>query len=143
MKLISVVGLLLMIAAVAVLYAAHALFSRSPVVIAVQVAAAALLLWARVTFGGRSFHASAGPTEGGLVTSGPYRFIRHPIYTAACLFCGAGIAANPSPAALAAGGALILGTVMRMLTEERLVVTRHPEYREYARKTKRMVPYVF
>jgi protein-S-isoprenylcysteine O-methyltransferase Ste14 len=43
---------------------------------------------ARVTFGRRSFHAAANPTAGGLVTTGPYRLIRHPIYTAACLFVG-------------------------------------------------------
>lgn len=28
---------------------------------------------------------------GGLVTNGPYRFIRHPIYTAVCLFVWTGV----------------------------------------------------
>jgi protein-S-isoprenylcysteine O-methyltransferase Ste14 len=61
-------------------------FSGSPYVIAAQSAALLLFLWARVTFGRRSFHLMANPTEGGLVTTGPYRYIRHPIYTAMCLF---------------------------------------------------------
>jgi protein-S-isoprenylcysteine O-methyltransferase Ste14 len=143
MKTISVAGLLLMIAAAAILYAVHSLVSRSPAVIAAQVVAVALMLWARATFGGRSFHASADPTAGGLVTTGPYRFIRHPIYTAACLFCWAGILANPTPIAIGAGVLLIAGTLMRMFMEERLVAERYPDYREYAKKTKRMVPYLF
>jgi len=132
-----------MVAAMAGLLLTHALLSHSPVVIGIQVAAAGLVLWARITFGRRSFHAAANPTEGGLVTTGPYRHIRHPIYTAACLFGWAGVLANMSVVSVALGGLLILGAVMRMLTEERLVVQRYPAYRQYAQTTKRMVPYVF
>ena len=53
----------------------HALFSRAPLVIVLQVLAFAIFLWARITFGKRSFHLAANPTEGGLVTTGPYRHI--------------------------------------------------------------------
>ena len=45
---------------------------------------------ARITFGRRSFHAAANPTEGGLVTTGPYAYIRHPIYAAILYFVWAG-----------------------------------------------------
>jgi protein-S-isoprenylcysteine O-methyltransferase Ste14 len=143
MRVVSIAGLFLMVAAMAGLLLTHALLSHSPVVIGIQVAAAGLVLWARITFGRRSFHAAANPTEGGLVTTGPYRHIRHPIYTAACLFGWAGVLANMSVVSVALGGLLILGAVMRMLTEERLVVQRYPAYRQYAQTTKRMVPYVF
>lgn len=125
------------------LFAIHAIVSRSPIVLGVQAAAVALMLWARLVLGGRSFHARADPTEGGLVTTGPYRFIRHPIYTAACLFAGAGIAAHFSVASAALGVVLFAGALARMLCEERLVVERYPEYADYARLTKRMIPYVF
>lgn len=143
MRVVSIAGFLLMVAAIVGLVFSHALFSRSPVAIGVQVAAVGLAIWARITFGRRSFHAAADPTEGGLVTTGPYHFIRHPIYTAACLFCWAGILASISIVSLALGGLLILGTLMRMLAEERLLVQRYPAYRQYAHVTKRMVPYVF
>ena len=101
------------------------------------------MLWARFTFGSRSLHASAEPTAGGLVTTGPYHFIRHPIYTAACLFGWAGILANWSLVAGGLGILLFAGAVGRMLCEERLVTAMYPAYREYAKITKRMLPYAF
>src|SRR5512141_1042392 len=63
--------------AVWVMFFCHVLFANRPLAIAFQVLAAALMLWARLSFGSRSFHAAANPTEGHLVTTGPYRFIRH------------------------------------------------------------------
>jgi len=88
LKLASIVGFLAMVAALVGLIYGHSLLGESPVPIGVQVLAVALMIWARVTFGGRSFHAAANPTEGGVVTSGPYRFLRHPIYAAALYFTG-------------------------------------------------------
>ena len=35
-----------------------------------------------------------------------------------------------------------LGAVVRMLCEEHLLVRQYPEYAEYARTTKRMIPHV-
>ena len=125
------------------LYYTHALFSNSKIVIAVQVAAVALLLWGRKTLGRRSFHAAAVPTAGDLVTSGPYHFIRHPIYTAGCLFCWAGILGNVSMIALAAGALLLLGSGIRIFTEEKLLKEHYPQYGQYATATKRMIPFVF
>jgi protein-S-isoprenylcysteine O-methyltransferase Ste14 len=108
-----------------------------------QVVAFLLLLWARVTFGRRSFHVVANPTEGGLVTGGPYRYIRHPIYAAICLFTGAGVAAHGSWSS-GLWGALILGSaVMRIYCEEQLVAARYPDYVQYKARTGRMIPYVY
>jgi protein-S-isoprenylcysteine O-methyltransferase Ste14 len=140
---LSLVALVLMVAGIAGLLAIDSLFARTPAAVAAQFAAVGLMIWARLTFGRRSFHASADPTAGGLVTTGPYRFIRHPIYTAACLFVWAGVASNWSARAALLGTLLTLGAVIRMLCEERLVAERYPEYRDYARKTRRMVLYVF
>jgi protein-S-isoprenylcysteine O-methyltransferase Ste14 len=143
MRIASLVGFLLMVTAVVGLVFTHALFSHSPVVVAVQVAAVALMVWARLTFGRRSFHPAADVTGGGLVTTGPYRFIRHPIYAAACVFCWAGVLANGAVLPFAAGMLLLIGAVIRIFAEERLLSDRYPGYRNYAKGTKRMVPYLF
>lgn len=142
-KIISIIGLFVMAVGLAGLMITGNLFSWSPVVIVVQTAALGLFIWARVTFGLRSFHAAANPTEGGLVTTGPYAYIRHPIYTAACAFAWAGVIAHWSATAAFLGVLMIIGALVRMLSEERLIVVRYPEYADYARATKRMIPYVF
>jgi len=140
---VSLASFVLMVLALLGLLATDSLFSPSPGIIAVQSVAVALMIWARVTFGRRSFHAAANPTAGGIVTTGPYRFIRHPIYTAACWFGWAGVFGHYSPKALALGLLLFAGALGRMLCEERLMAQTYPAYRGYTRGTKRMLPYVF
>jgi protein-S-isoprenylcysteine O-methyltransferase Ste14 len=143
LKLFSILGLVVMIGALIGLYEIGVLFTAQPIAIALQLMAVALMVWARVTFGRRSFHAAANPTAGGLVTTGPYRIIRHPIYTAACLFGWGAIVVHPSLVSVALGILLLLGALVRMICEEQAVKQRYPEYVEYAKVTKRMVPYLF
>jgi len=143
LKATSLFSLAVMAAALITLLMTHALFSAAPLVILVQGGALVLMLWARITFGLRSFHASAEPTAGGLVIAGPYRYIRHPIYTAACLFGWAGVVAHLSAFTSLLGILLFLGALGRIVSEERLLVLRYPEYRDYAQHTKRMIPGVF
>ncbi|MFY9824408.1 MAG: methyltransferase [Thermoanaerobaculia bacterium] len=100
------------------------------------------MIWARVAFGLRSFHYAANPTAGGLVTTGPYRFVRHPIYAAILLFVWTGVAANWSFRAAALGLVATAMTVLRMLFEEALVVVCYPEYADYAQCTRRVIPFI-
>lgn len=143
LRTLSLAALLLMALALGGLLVRGAFFSTQPVAIIAEVAAVALMVWARLAFGHRSLRAAANPTAGGLVKTGPYRFIRHPIYTAACLFGWSGILAHWSPINVMLGVLLIAAAVGRMLCEERLIVELYPEYSAYAQATKRMVPYIF
>ncbi len=142
LKRVSLMATAVLVVAVVSLLLRRSLFAHGAVLIGLQVAAGALMLWARVTFGGRSFHAGANPTEGGLVTTGPYRFVRHPIYAAILLFMWAGIAANGSIPSVLIGIVATAATAVRIGAEEDLVVERYPEYADYARRTKRLIPRV-
>jgi protein-S-isoprenylcysteine O-methyltransferase Ste14 len=143
LKALSLIAYGIMISGVVGLILIHSLFSANPFVIKIQIAAVALLIWARLAFGKRSFHALANPTEGGLVTSGPYQFIRHPIYTAVALFTVIVPAMNPSGLGLLFLGMILASGFLRIHCEEKLVTERYPEYRDYKIKTWRMIPYVF
>jgi len=143
LKTLSIIGYIGMIAALLGLLATRTLFSSSPCVISFQVLALLLFLWARVTFGRRSYHLGADPTEGGLVTGGPYRYIRHPIYSAFCLFTSAGMVAHWSWSAGLCGGMVLGSAVIRIYCEESLVASRYPDYAQYAATTWRMIPYVY
>ena len=139
---ISTLVFVVLMLALAGLIWTRSLLGHGPVSLGLQVAAFLLMIWARLTFGVRSFHYAANPTAGGLVTTGPYRWVRHPIYAAILLFVWVGVAANGS---LASAGLGVVATAMlflRMIFEEALVRQRYPEYEAYARRTKRVIPFV-
>jgi protein-S-isoprenylcysteine O-methyltransferase Ste14 len=140
--LLSTLVFLVLVAAVVGLLLTESLLGHGPLTIGLQVAAILLMVWARVTFGLRSFHYAANPTTGGLVTTGPYRFVRHPIYAAVLLFVWTGVAANWSLRAAALGLVVTAMTALRILFEEALVTERYPEYAAYARHTRRVIPFI-
>lgn len=142
-NLLSILGFLLAAVSLIGLIYIHHLFARRPYLIAVQVAAGLLMIWARKTFGLRSFHAAASTTEGSLVTTGPYRYWRHPIYASIIYFVWAGQVHAPGavPLTLAALGSL--GLFVRMLIEERFLIQTYPDYSGYAKKARRLIPFVY
>lgn len=111
--------------------------------IALQVLAFMLMVWARIHLGARSFHAGADPTQGGLITSGPYRFVRHPIYAAIFSFLVVSFIAHSS---IQSGLLVLLACAfiaVRIAAEESLLIGMYPGYTEYAARVKRMVPFLF
>jgi protein-S-isoprenylcysteine O-methyltransferase Ste14 len=85
------------------------------------------MVWARLTFGRRSFHAAANPTGDGLVTTRPFRYLRRPIYPGALYFVRAGVFAHLLPANIRLGILVAANLAVRMVAEERLVTQRYPE----------------
>ena len=77
-----------------------------------------------------------------LVVTGPYAYVRHPMYLAVLLF-GFGFMVGWRGGAHAAAFVL-LGAVLHVKSrrEEALLAQRFPEYADYARRTRRLVPFV-
>ena len=117
--------------------------SANPLAIILQVSSFALMVWARITFGIRSFHATANTTEGGLVTKGPYRWWRHPIYAAVIYFFVGSLIAFPVPEVFIAVVVIAAGLSVRMVLEERFLYAKYSDYADYARHTKRIIPFLF
>ena len=143
LNFLSRIGFVAAVAGIVALLSLGHLLARNPFLIGVQVMAALLMLWARRTFGRRSFHASASPTEGGLVTTGPYRYWRHPIYASIIYFVWAGQIEAPAVLPMLAAVVITLALLLRMLIEERFLAAEYPEYSGYARRAKRLVPFVY
>lgn len=81
--------------------------------------------------------------DGQLVDVGPYRWIRHPMYTSVGLLAVAcTVAAGSWPAAVSA---VLLGAVLvaKALLEERWMAERHPAYAAYRARTRRFLPGLF
>ena len=138
----SALPLLVVVAAIAVLGVTGNLFASSPFVIITQVAAVVLNVWARISFRRRTFRVTAAPSGAPIITRGPYRFIRHPMYSAALVFIWAAVASHLSVLTLAIGIAVTAVVIARVMVEERLLRAKYPEYLDYSRSTKALIPFV-
>ena len=138
----SIVAFALMVGGLFWLIERREVIARSAPAVAVQIAAVALMIAARLTFGSRSFHAAANPTKGGLVTSGPYRWLRHPIDAAILYFVWSTALDRHSWQAIAAAAIVTAGAGIRMIAEETLLIGTHPEYLAYRARTARIIPFV-
>lgn len=78
-----------------------------------------------------------------LVTRGPYRLIRHPMYSALLIVCLGLVMGAPSLLRWLLWLALLADLVIKLNYEERLLARRFSEYAAYRRRTWRVLPFVY
>jgi protein-S-isoprenylcysteine O-methyltransferase Ste14 len=141
-NIINRFGLVGVIIAVILLAALGSLLSPSPFVIGLQLLALATAGWARRSFPVGAFRVAADPAADGIIRSGPYRWIRHPMYSAALLFIWSGVMTNATIWTLLVRIAVTAMAAVRIIQEERLLRARYPGYASYADTTKAILPHV-
>ena len=113
---------------------------------AALVCAAGLLftLWARVILGRNWSGRVTLKEDHELIERGPYRFVRHPIYTG-LLTMALGTALLSGRVAALVGCALFFAALLiKMDQEETLLLRQFPaEYAAYRRRAKRIIPFVW
>ena len=135
-------GALVVLGVLAWLLASGSALSSAPPVVAAQLAAIVLTVWARRTFAVSQFRAGAEPGAGPLLAAGPYRYVRHPMYAAALLLVWACVLGHWSVVNALAGAVVTAVIAARIPVEEQLLRTRYPEYEAYAARTRRLVPFL-
>jgi protein-S-isoprenylcysteine O-methyltransferase Ste14 len=112
--------------------------------LAVNVAAVALAVWARRTLGKHWSGEITTKVDHDLITSGPYAYVRHPIYSAVLGLCvGTTLVWNQWHAVV--GTLLVAIAYVRKirLEEENLSEAFGPAWDEYRARVKGLVPGVF
>jgi protein-S-isoprenylcysteine O-methyltransferase Ste14 len=119
------------------------IIARQPLWLALEMAGLILGCWAFYAMGWRNLRTTPLlPEDAHLVTDGPYRLIRHPMYTALLLIVWALIADDFSLLRLATGLVLTLNMVIKMRYEENILQGHFPAYKDYMGTTKRLIPFV-
>jgi protein-S-isoprenylcysteine O-methyltransferase Ste14 len=78
-----------------------------------------------------------------LITSGPYKFIRHPMYTAVLLVAAAWAATNFTALTAALWVVLLIDLLYKLTYEEKLLRTTFTDYKQYQKRTKRLLPFIY
>lgn len=97
-------------------------------------------LWSLRTLG-TSF--SIVPQARKVVTAGPYRWVRHPLYVGELLSLFGVVLNFPSVASVAAWCLLVLAQAFRTIHEERVLLATLSDYSDYQAGTARLVPGLF
>ncbi len=143
LRIVSLIGYTIAVIAAVYLWEVNCIFSNNPITITIQICSVGLMIWARITFGRRSFHAAANTTEGELVTSGPYRWLRHPVYASIIYFFLACLIPYPFIKTFVGIFLICGGLFVRMIIEEKFLLVAYAEYADYSKRTKRVIPFLF
>jgi protein-S-isoprenylcysteine O-methyltransferase Ste14 len=78
-----------------------------------------------------------------LKTSGPYKLIRHPMYTSLLILGAVWIINDFSVIRLVIFIILLTDLLYKIDYEEKCILEKFPEYTEYKKHTKRIIPFIF
>ena len=115
-------------------------------IVAFTLITAGILLGASALFAHRAGRFRIVPepdSETTLIMTGPYAFIRHPMYTALILFTFGLFVNYPVIGHFLAFSLLFIVLNIKLLYEESLLTTTFPPYAAYKTHTKRLIPFVY
>ena len=116
----------------------------SPPALALLACALVLGAWTLAYNRPGNFNIRPEPKKSGrLVTGGPYRFVRNPMYSAVLLFAAAEVVAYRDLWKIACWLALALVLLTKAILEERGLRALFPDYAAYAKRVRRFIPGVF
>lgn len=131
------------LACILLILASGPLFAANHLLLIAETAGIALGLWSLVVMGRKNLNIAPTVKDGAqLITRGPYRFIRHPMYASVLLTIWAVIIDRSTPLRLIAGLILTADLMIKTVYEEGMLKRHFPDYPAYMERTKRIIPFI-
>jgi len=113
-------------------------------VFVLQAIAFVLGVWAIVAMKLHTLTVLPSVKQGGkLCSSGPYRILRHPMYTAVLLFLLALLINQYSMSRAVVFAVVFVDLMFKMQVEEKILLFHYPNYKKYMQGTYRLIPFVY
>ena len=107
-----------------------------------MLAATCLFLAAMVSLGSNLTPMPCPKPDATLVRTGPYRFVRHPIYAAGILLAFGWALMVGSWLTLVYATALLIFLDIKSAREERWLSEKFPDYPDYQRQVRKLIPFI-
>jgi len=140
--ILSIATVLIQFACIIYLIFDGSFLASSPILLGMQITGVAIGLWAMLVM--RRFNVAPDPLEDAtLTTSGPYRWIRHPMYSALLLVALGAVLHHATSARIVVLAVLFVNLIVKLRHEEKLMLQKFPEYQKYMGNSRRLIPFLF
>ena len=103
-----------------------------------------LALWAYLIMKKHTFTIMPGVRENAqLCTAGPYRILRHPMYTSVIILLLALLVNDYSIARVIVFAVVLVDLIFKISVEEKILRHKYAEYSDYEKNTWKIIPFVF
>jgi protein-S-isoprenylcysteine O-methyltransferase Ste14 len=140
----SILFVIIQFACLALIFLTGPLIPRNIILLTAELIGIGLGVWAVLIMGIGNFNVTPDPLKRSrLVTRGPYRVIRHPMYLALLVVTFPLIIAELSWVRLLVWVILLVTLVLKLNFEESLLDEQLPGYLEYRERSYRLIPYIY
>ncbi len=131
------------VACILLIIASGPLLAANQLLLVVETGGIALGVWSMAVMGRKNLNIAPTVRDGAeLITGGPYRFIRHPMYASVLLTIWALIIDRSTLPGLIVGLILTADLMIKMLYEEGILKRHFRDYPAYMERTKRIIPFI-
>lgn len=132
-------------AALAALLLTGSWLLANPIGLSLQILGILIGVWAVKTLHWHKFNIVPDPKPDAiLVKTGPYRWVRHPMYLSILLFFTPLVIAHPSMFRLTVFAVLVITLSIKLHYEETLLVQKYQQaYQDYQATTQKILPWIF
>jgi len=115
-----------------------------PLYFVIQTIGALTILWAIFTMKPTQWMIFPEPKMlGNLIVSGPYRWVRHPMYSGLLIMTAAIVLYRCEWPPLLVFIGFLINQIQKLTYEESMLLERFPEYVKYKQNTKRLFPIIY
>ncbi len=140
----SIVLVFIQLFAIGYLFFSGPLIPEDPFVFIIFIAGVFLAIWSLYAFRTTKFNLLPEiPENAALVTSGPYRLIRHPMYTSILLIATSLLISDPLPSRMLVFVVLVGVVLYKTHMEEKYLDRHFKEYGNYKAQTQKLVPFLY